>query len=35
VKEGIWWVNFIFMYENRAVKPAEVVVRRGWGSKGE
>jgi hypothetical protein len=25
----IWWMYFAFMYENRAMKPAEIPLRRG------
>jgi hypothetical protein len=29
------WVHFVFMYENRNMETAEVVLRRGWGDEGE
>jgi hypothetical protein len=31
----IWWMYFIFMYENRIMKPVEIVLRRGRGNEGE
>jgi hypothetical protein len=36
VKVGkIWWKHFVFMYENRIMKPFEIAPRRGRGNKGE
>jgi hypothetical protein len=29
MKEGKRWMSFVFMYENRIVKPVEIVLRRG------
>jgi hypothetical protein len=31
----IWWMYFVFMYENRTMKPVEIVLRGGKGNKGE
>jgi hypothetical protein len=25
----IWWIYFVFMYENRTMKPVETILRRG------
>jgi hypothetical protein len=27
-KEGVWWVCFVSIYENRRMKPVEIVLRR-------
>jgi hypothetical protein len=27
----IWWMHFVFMYENRMMMPVEIVLRRGGG----
>jgi hypothetical protein len=31
----IRWMCFVFVYENRTMKPIEIVLRRGEGDKGE
>jgi hypothetical protein len=32
----MWWMYFVFLHENRTMKPVEIVLRRGWGgNKGE
>jgi hypothetical protein len=29
--EQMWWKYFVFIYENRTMKPAEIVLRSGEG----
>jgi hypothetical protein len=31
----IWWVYFVSIYEDRRIKPNEIVLRRGKGVEGE
>jgi hypothetical protein len=31
----IWWIYFVFMYENRRMKPVEIVLRRKERKEGE
>jgi hypothetical protein len=31
----IWWVYFVYVYENRTMKPVEIVLRRGEVEEGE
>jgi hypothetical protein len=31
----MWWVYFVFIYENKIMTPVEIVLRRGGGKKGE
>jgi hypothetical protein len=27
----MWWVSFVFIYENKRMKSVEIGLRRGWG----
>jgi hypothetical protein len=31
----MWWMYFVSIYENRRMKPVEIVLRRGEGEEGE
>jgi hypothetical protein len=31
---GIWWMYFVFIYENRRMKPVEIVLRKVGGGGG-
>jgi hypothetical protein len=31
----MWWMYFVFMYENRRMKPTEIVLSRGEEDEGE
>jgi hypothetical protein len=34
--KGEWWMYFVYIYENRRMKPVEIVIRRrGEGEEGE
>jgi hypothetical protein len=30
----MWWVYFVFIYENKIMTPVEIVLRRGGGKEG-
>jgi hypothetical protein len=31
----MWWMYFVFIYENRRMKPIEIILRREKGDEGE
>jgi hypothetical protein len=35
VKEGKYGISILYSYENRTMKPMEIALRKGKGSKGE